>query len=194
MLFLNVTANLGFISQLSTIAKNLYPVMANLTPQEATQARDTAGAFVVAIASIFNGLGRLFWAWLSDGIGRKLVFSIMFLSQAVLYLIIPHISNYYVFMIIASYLLGCLGGGFATMPAFTADTFGSAHIGRIYGTMLIAWGSAGVVGPLIFTWIQETTGSYNLALYVAMALLFIGFILTRMYKRPSLPKYHMSST
>lgn len=185
ILGLNVTAGLGFISQLATIAKDLYSVSAtNLSSQEIILAKNAAGAFVVAIAAIFNGVGRLFWAWLSDGIGRKMVFSVMFLSQAVLYLILPHISSYYFFIIIACYLLSCFGGGFATMPAFAADSFGAENIGKIYGTMLTAWSIAGVVGPFLFAWIKQSTGSCNQALYVATGLLVLGFILTRIYKRP----------
>ena len=136
------------------------------------------------ISSIFNGVGRLFWSWLSDGIGRKLTFSVMFLTQAVLYLIAGHVSSYIFFICIACYLLSCLGGGFATMPAFTADSFGSKNIGKIYGMMLTAWSTAGIVGPFIFAWIQKQTGSYNQALYVATALLVSGFILSRLYHQP----------
>jgi len=186
ILFLNVTVGMGFISQLSSIARDVYnPLyLANLSAQEVVIAKDSAGAFVVAIAAIFNGLGRLFWSWLSDIFGRKQIFSTMFLSQGVLCLIVPHVSNYYVFLVIACYLLSCLGGGFATMPAFAADTFGSLHIGRIYGTMLTAWGTAGIIGPFIFSWIKDSTASYNSALYTATGLLIFGFILTRMYHRP----------
>jgi len=186
ILFLNVTVGMGFISQLSSIARDVYnPLsLANLSAQEVVIAKDSAGAFVVAIAAIFNGLGRLFWSWLSDIFGRKQIFSTMFLSQGVLYLIVPHVSNYYFFLIIACYLLSCVGGGFATMPAFAADTFGSVHIGRIYGTMLTAWGTAGIIGPFIFSWIKDNTASYNSALYVATGLLILGFILTRMYHKP----------
>lgn len=186
MLFLNVTAGIGLISQLSPIGKELFRPLANssLSPEQLIIAIDDAGGLVVAIASIFNGLGRLFWAWLSDGIGRKAVFSIMFLSQAVLYIIIPHLDNYYVFIIFACYLLACYGGGFATMPALAADSFGSENIGRIYGTMLTAWGVAGVIGPLIFSYIKEVTGSFVWALYIATGLLVIGFILSRQYQRP----------
>lgn len=108
----------------------------------------------------------------------------MFLSQAVLYLIIPEIGSYYLFVIISCYLLACYGGGFATMPAFAADAFGSKNIGRIYGTMLTAWGAAGVVGPFIFSWIKQETGSCNQALYVAAGFLVLGFILARKYKKP----------
>lgn len=189
ILFLNVTAGLGFISQLSPIAKELAPTLidsSNLSQQEAALAIDASAALVVAIASIFNGLGRLFWAWLSDIIGRKMVFSIMFLTQAVLYLIVPHIQSYYFFIVIACYLLACFGGGFATMPAFTADTFGSENIGRIYGTMLTAWGFAGIIGPFIFTWIKQNTGNYDYAIDTATGLLILGFIFTRMYKHPQL--------
>ncbi|MGK7876532.1 MAG: OFA family MFS transporter [Xenococcaceae cyanobacterium] len=186
MLFLNVTAGIGLISQLSPIGKELFRPLADsgLSSEQLIIAIDAAGGLVVAIVSIFNGLGRLFWAWLSDGIGRKAVFSTMFLSQAVLYLIVPHIPNYYLFMVVACYLLACYGGGFATMPAFAADSFGSENIGRIYGTMLTAWAVAGVAGPFIFAYIKEVTGSFVWALYVAAGLLVVGFILSRQYKKP----------
>ena len=186
MLFLNVTAGIGLISQLSPLARNICPALSTvaLSPEELAVAIDFYGGLVVAVASIFNGLGRLFWAWLSDGIGRKAVFSIMFLTQAVLYLIVPEIGNYYLFLVITCYLLACYGGGFATMPAFAADAFGSKNIGRIYGTMLTAWGAAGVVGPFLFSWIKQETGSCNQALYLAAGFLAIGFILARKYKKP----------
>ncbi|MGY6529102.1 MAG: L-lactate MFS transporter [Cyanobacterium sp.] len=186
ILFVNVSAGLGFISQLSSIARDLYslPSFEDLSPEAISLLRDRAGAFVVAIAAIFNGLGRLFWAWLSDIFGRKAIFSTMFLTQAVLYLIIPFLNSYIIFVFIACYLLSCLGGGFATMPAFAADAFGSENIGRIYGAMLTAWGSAGVIGPFVFSWIKDNTASYNYALYGATALLVIGFILTQIYKPP----------
>ncbi|AUC61969.1 Oxalate/formate antiporter [Cyanobacterium sp. HL-69] len=186
ILFVNVSAGLGFISQLSSIARDLYylPSFEDLSPQEVSLLRDRAGSFVVAIAAIFNGLGRLFWAWLSDIFGRKAIFSTMFITQAVLYLITPYLHSYILFVFIACYLLSCLGGGFATMPAFAADTFGSENIGRIYGAMLTAWGSAGVMGPFVFSWIKDNTASYNYALYGATGLLIIGFILTRLYHPP----------
>lgn len=186
ILFVNVSAGLGFISQLSTIARDLYnsPVFDSLSVEDINLLRDRAGAFVVAIASIFNGLGRLFWAWLSDIFGRKAIFSTMFITQGILYLIIPYLNSYILFIFIACYLLSCLGGGFGTMPAFAADTFGSENIGRIYGAMLTAWGSAGVVGPFVFSWIKDNTASYSYALYGSAMLLIIGFILTRFYHSP----------
>ena len=88
------------------------------------------GGLVLAIASIFNGLGRLFWAALSDGVGRKNVFLAMFITQAILYIVLPQIGSIVIFTIIACYLLACYGGGFATMPAFAADSFGPTYIGQ----------------------------------------------------------------
>jgi OFA family oxalate/formate antiporter-like MFS transporter len=137
------------------------------------------GGLILAIASIFNGLGRLFWASVSDKIGRKNVFLVMFASQALLYCYIPQITSATVFTIAACYLLACYGGGFAVMPSFAADSFGPGYIGKVYGIILTAWGAAGVAGPLVFAQVKGAP-----ALYVAAALLVLGFIITWSYKPP----------
>jgi len=173
MLFLNISAGLGLLSQLSPMAQD---VIKKTVSDPAKLA--VAGGVILSIASIFNGLGRLFWAWLSDSIGRKYVFLIMFATQAVLYLVLPEVSQATLFTIIACYLLACYGGGFATMPAFAADSFGPANIGRVYGVMLTAWGAAGVVGPLVFAQLK------GIALYVAAGLLILGFLIAISFKRP----------
>ena len=178
MLFLNVSAGLGLLSQLSPMAQNVVSKRDGTTDIALLAA---AGGMILAIASIFNGLGRLFWAAVSDKIGRKAVFAIMFLSQGVLYVLLPEIANVTLFTVIACYLLACYGGGFATMPAFAADSFGPGHIGRVYGTMLTAWGAAGVAGPMIFA-IEALKGK---SLYVAAGLLGAGLLLAIVYKRPS---------
>jgi OFA family oxalate/formate antiporter-like MFS transporter len=85
------------------------------------------------------------------------------------------------FTVIACYLLACYGGGFATMPAFAADSFGPGHIGRVYGTMLTAWGCAGVAGPMIFA-LDALKGK---SLYVAAGILCVGFLLAIIYRRPA---------
>jgi OFA family oxalate/formate antiporter-like MFS transporter len=177
MLGLNISAGLGLLSQLSPMAQRL------MTDSSAAEKAILAGT-VVAIASIFNGLGRLFWAWLSDLIGRKNVFIAMFASQALVYALLPTINSHFgsiaILTIIASYLLACYGGGFATMPAFAADAFGPANIGRVYGTMLTAWGVAGVIGPMAFAALGA-----DQALYTASGLLILGLIVTLIYKRPT---------
>jgi len=176
MLFLNISAGLGLISQLSPMAQDL---IKKVTPDLSAKDLALAGGTILAIASIFNGMGRLFWAWTSDAIGRKNVFMTMFITQAILYILLPQISDKIIFTVIACYLLACYGGGFATMPAFVADSFGPAYIGKVYGMMLTAWGIAGVVGPLVFAQMK------GIALYVAAGLLMIGFILALSYKRPA---------
>ncbi len=175
MLFLNISAGLGLISQLSPMAQG---VVGKVNPNMTAAALAIVGGSIVAYASIFNGLGRLFWAWTSDAIGRRNVFLTMFITQAVLYILLPQIGSQILFTVVACYLLACYGGGFATMPAFAADSFGPTSIGRIYGMMLTAWSAAGVVGPLVFAAIK------GIALYVAAALLILGFFLALAYKRP----------
>jgi MFS transporter, OFA family, oxalate/formate antiporter len=176
MLFLNVAAGLGLISQLSPLAQ---VVVKNATPGITPAELAVQGGTILAIASIFNGLGRLFWASLSDKIGRKMVFMVMFISQAALYILLPQIGNVMLFTVIACYLLACYGGGFATMPPFTADSFGPGYIGKVYGMMLTAWACAGVVGPFVFSKIP------GLALYVAAGLLIAGFAIAISFTRPS---------
>jgi MFS transporter, OFA family, oxalate/formate antiporter len=180
MLFLNVSAGLGLISQLSPMAQEvLKKTMTETDPVKLAAALAVAGGSILAIASIFNGLGRLFWAWISDAIGRKTVFMIMFATQAVLYILLPKVGGSVLFTVIACYLLACYGGGFATMPAFCADCFGPAYIGRVYGFMLTAWATAGIIGPWVFAQFK------GIALYIAAAFLVIGFVLALLYKGPA---------
>ena len=176
MLFLNISAGLGLISQLSPMAQD---VIKKADPTIAAAALALAGGSILAYASIFNGLGRLFWAWTSDAIGRKNVFIAMFITQAALYILLPQIGNQMIFTVISCYLLACYGGGFATMPAFVADSFGPGYIGKVYGMMLTAWAAAGIVGPLVFAAIK------GVALYVAAGLLIVGLLLALGFKRPA---------
>ncbi|HOM29136.1 MAG TPA: OFA family MFS transporter [Deltaproteobacteria bacterium] len=186
MLFLNVSAGLGLISQLSPLAQDYYkPLVSDPNilndPEALKKTLAVAGGTVVSISAIFNGLGRLFWARVSDikAIGRRGVFGFMFASQAVIYILVATgvISQYYIFMIAACYLLACYGGGFATMPAFAADNFGPGYIGKVYGFMLTAWACAGIVGPLAFAQFKDQS------LYIAAALLIIGFVLVLAFRR-----------
>lgn len=172
--FLNISAGVGLLSQLSPLAQEIQKDIIHDPSKLAV-----AGGVVVSIASLFNGFGRLFWAWLSDGAGRKTVFIIMFISEALLYLALPQIKNVTFFTIIACYLLACYGGGFSVMPAFVADSFGPAHVGRIYGAILTAWGAAGVVGPLVFSCLKGS------AIYVAAGMLILGLLITIAYNKPA---------
>ncbi|MFH0771983.1 MAG: OFA family MFS transporter [Candidatus Omnitrophota bacterium] len=172
VLFINVTAGLALISNLSPMAQAQLGVSAVL-----------AGT-IVFVSSLFNGAGRIFWASVSDKIGRKNVFLIMLISQIPLFLLLPKVTNVLFFGAISCYILSCLGGGFATMPAFAADTFGPKNIGGIYGKILLAWSTAGVVGPMLMEYFKKTSNSFALALIVAAALLCLGVVLISLYKKP----------
>lgn len=183
MLCLNVSAGLGLISQHSPLAQDVYKktmgLVGELTPDQVAVVAAAGGA-VVAYAAIFNGLGRLFWAKISDNIGRKMVFMIMFATQAVMYVLVAkgYVANYYLFIVVSCYLLACYGGGFATMPAFAADSFGPAYIGKVYGFMLTAWSAAGLIGPYVFEAFKDQS------LFIAAGLLTVGFFIALAYKPP----------
>lgn len=176
MLFLNVTAGMGLLSKLSPMAQDVIKI-AQKVDDPAKLA--VLGGGVLATASIFNGLGRLFWAAVSDKIGRRGTYMVMFISQAILYILLPQIGSVLIFTIIACYLLSCLGGGFAVMPAFAADTFGPTYIGRVYGFLLTAWGAAGVVGGFVFAEFNKQQ-----SLFTAAGCLILGFIIALLFKRP----------
>jgi OFA family oxalate/formate antiporter-like MFS transporter len=167
---------MGLLSKLSPMAQEVIKTAQGITDEKQLA---IAGGAVLAMASIFNGLGRLFWAAMSDKIGRKNVFLVMFASQAALYFYLPQVSSVMVFTIIACYLLACLGGGFAVMPAFAADSFGPTYIGKVYGFVLTAWGAAGVAGGLAFAKFDKQQ-----ALYTAAGLLIAGFVVTFLFQRP----------
>jgi len=176
MLFLNVTAGMGLLSKLSPMAQEVIKLAQNIDDPAKLA---VLGGGVLATASIFNGLGRLFWAAVSDKIGRKGVYMTMFLSQAILYILLPQVTSVLIFTIIACYLLSCLGGGFAVMPAFAADSFGPTYIGKVYGFLLTAWGAAGVVGGFVFAEFNKQQ-----SLITAAICLVIGFVVALLYTRP----------
>ncbi len=143
ILFLNTTAGIAIISQAAPMA------------EEITHVSAVVAAGMVGLISITNGVGRFFWAWLSDTIGRRTVFLLMFPLQAVLFLILPSVHSFAAFTALACVVLLCYGGGFGTMPAFAADYFGAEHVGPIYGLMLTAWGAAGVLGPMVMASVRR---------------------------------------
>ncbi len=176
MLFLNISAGMGLLSKLSPMAQEVIKAAQGITDEKQLA---IAGGAVLATASIFNGLGRLFWAAVSDKIGRKNVFLTMFATQAALYFYLPQVTQPFMFTVIACYLLACLGGGFAVMPAFAADSFGPTYIGKVYGFVLTAWGAAGVAGGLAFAKFDKQQ-----ALYTAAGLLIAGFVVAFLFTRP----------
>ena len=160
LLFLNVTAGITIITEAAPIAQTVAGVSA------------VTAASLVSIISVGNALGRFFWAWLSDAIGRKWVFFVMFLLQAVLLVLLPVLgASFLLLSILAFVIISCYGGGFGTMPAFSADYFGSANVGKIYGLMLTAWSFGGVLGPLLISYVIDSTKSYSLAFFILAGIM-----------------------
>jgi OFA family oxalate/formate antiporter-like MFS transporter len=152
--------------------------------QEITGVNATVAAGLVGLISIANGSGRFLWAWLSDFIGRKWVFLTMFLLQAVLFFVMPSVSAFVPFSILAFVIALCYGGGFGTMPAFAADYFGPKNVGAIYGLMLTAWGTAGVVGPLLIAFLRQSTGAWGNALFIIAGIMLVSAILPFIVRPP----------
>ena len=173
LLFLNTTAGIAIISQAAPMA------------QEITRVSAAGAAGMVGIISIANGAGRFLWAWLSDFVGRRRVFLMMFPIQAVIFALLPTVHSFPAFTVLVFFILLCYGGGFGTMPAFAADYFGAENVGSIYGLMLTAWGFAGVLGPTLMAALRQRTGRYNEALYVIAGLMLISAIIPVIVSAPA---------
>ena len=165
MLFLNTSAGIMIISQASPMAQQIV----GLTP--------IAAAGIVGVISIFNAAGRVFWAWVSDFIGRGAVYFLLFAIQAVLFFALPHLTTKALFASAVAIVGLCYGGGFGTMPSFTADFFGAKYMGGIYGWILLAWGAAAIPSPLMIARIRQTTGQYREAIYIIAIVMVVSLIL-----------------
>ena len=172
MLFLNTVAGISLISQASPMA------------QELTHANAVAAAGLVGIISIANGAGRFLWAWLSDFVGRRRVFLVMYAVQAVVFALLARVHGFEALALLAFIVLLCYGGGFGTMPAFVADFFGARNVGSIYGLMLTAWGFAGVAGPTLIAQVRQTTGNYTEALELIAGIMLLSAALPFVIRPP----------
>lgn len=142
----NVTAGIGILSQASPMIQEMFKVSA------------AAGAGFVVWLSVFNLIGRFFWSSLSDYIGRKRTYMIFFGLGIILYTVIPSTSkqgNIGLFYLSSCFILSMYGGGFATIPAYLRDLFGTLQVGAIHGRLLTAWSVAGVLGPVLVNNIRE---------------------------------------
>jgi len=172
LLFLNTCAGISVISQEAPIF------------QELTKVSAVVAGGMVGVASLGNAVGRVFWAWVSDLITRRATFFVMFLLQVVLFWFFPNIASASLMTTVTFVVLMCYGGGFGTMPAFTADYFGPKNVGPIYGLMLTAWGFASAFGPLFIAHMRETTGSYSGALRVIAGVMAVSTLLPVIVRPP----------
>jgi MFS family permease len=208
VLCLNVTAGIGVISMASPMLQDVFgggllgvhPSTELSTEQKAAIAAAAAG--LVGLISLFNSLGRLGWASASDYLGRKLTYIVFFVLGIVLYCLLPtlgHMGMAAAFVITVCVIISMYGGGFATVPAYLADIFGTQMVGAIHGRLLTAWSVAGIVGPVLIAGVREAqlnagvqkTLVYDRTLYILAGLLLVGLV-CNLLVRPVDPKYHMT--
>ncbi len=178
--FCNIAAGIAIISFQSPLMQD---IMKNSKPDLSKEALAGYGATLIAISSLFNGIGRFFWGGLSDKLGRTKVFQILLGTQIIAFLVLVFTGNPWIFGFMVCYVLLCYGGGFGTMPSFVTDTFGAKLMASVYGVILTAWAAAGVVGPQIFALIKDTykdnpgtAATYSF--YTGIAFLVIGLVIS----------------
>ncbi|UCZ53184.1 OFA family MFS transporter [Bacillus shivajii] len=163
MLFINVTCGIAILSLASPMAQEIAGLSA------------AAAATMVGLMGLFNGIGRLGWASISDYIGRPNVYTAFFAIQIVSFLLLPSITHALIFQLVLFLIITCYGGGFASIPAYIGDLFGTKQLGAIHGYILTAWSAAGLAGPIIASWIREVTNSYALTLYIFGGMFIVAF-------------------
>jgi MFS family permease len=187
---MNVSAGIGVISQASPMIQEIFP--GRVTPAVA--------ASFVGLISLFNMAGRIFWASTSDYIGRRNTYMIFFLLGIVLYSAVPtlgHLGQMGLFVAAFCVILSMYGGGFATIPAYLRDMFGTYQVGAIHGRLLTAWSVAGVLGPVLVNYLRQyqidngvpKAQAYSVTMYIMCGLLLIGF-LCNFVMRAVDEKYH----
>lgn len=172
VLFCNVTAGIGVLGQASPMVQEMFAA----TP--------AAAAGFVGLLSLFNLVGRFFWSSLSDVLGRKRVYAIYLGLGACLYAALPLLSALWAFVAVACVILSMYGGGFATVPAYLRDQFGTREVGAIHGRLLTAWSLAAIAGPSAVTWVRDrelgrgvaAAEVYSGTLFGLAGLLVAGFV------------------
>jgi MFS family permease len=184
VLFLNVTAGIGVLETASPMIQEMFPGRVN----------GGAAAGFVGLLSLFNMAGRFGWSSLSDVIGRRATYTLFFLLGAALYALIPQagrVGAVAFFVLACGVSISMYGGGFATIPAYLRDLFGTGQVGAIHGRLLTAWSAAGVVGPVLVNYIRDyqihhgvrLADAYTATLYVMAGLLLVGLVCNLLVRR-----------
>ncbi|MFD8676217.1 OFA family MFS transporter [Streptomyces seoulensis] len=189
----NVTAGIGILEKAA-------PMITDFFADSSTPVSVSAAAGFVALLSAANMAGRIGWSSTSDLIGRKNIYRVYLGVGALMYLVLALFGDTSkpLFVLCALVVLSFYGGGFATVPAYLKDLFGTYQVGAIHGRLLTAWSTAGVLGPLIVNWIadrQEGAGKHGPALYglsfsIMIGLLLVGFVANELI-RPVHPRHHV---
>lgn len=171
LFFINICCGIALIAIASAMAQE----QAGLSPK--------AAAGMVGLMGLFNGFGRIGWSAASDRIGRGRVWLLFFLLQIAAFLLLPHLRHPLAFQAAVFLILTCYGGGFATAPAFLGDLFGTKHLSSLYGVLLTAWSAAGLVGPLLITYLRDSRGDYQAIPLVFASALALGLLLQGLLSR-----------
>ena len=169
--FFNIAAGISIISFQSELLQEVWS-LADPSLEPAVLAG--YGATLIAVSSLFNGVGRLFWGLLSDRIGRVNVFRILLSTQMVVFGVLMTETNPWVFSVLVCYVLLCFGGGFATMPPFILDTFGARRMSAVYGAVLTAWAAAGIAGPMYVGYLKDTYPDRAVMYCFLIGILMLG--------------------
>ena len=209
VLTLNVSAGIGVIGMASPMLQEIFAGKLIGLPdvgfaqlsveQKATIAAIAAG--FAGLLSLFNIAGRFFWASLSDKIGRKNTYFAFFILGIVLYALVPTLAamgSKVLFVLAFGIILSMYGGGFATIPAYLADIFGTQFVGAIHGRLLTAWSTAGIIGPVVVNYIREfqinagvpRAQVYDFTMYILVGMLVLGLICNMLVK-PLAPHWFM---
>ncbi|WAC73421.1 OFA family MFS transporter [Roseateles sp. SL47] len=209
VLCMNVSAGIGVIGMASPMLQEIFGgsligVDAKYAELDKTQLAAIAGiaAGFAALLSLFNIGGRFVWATLSDKLGRKLTYTVFFVLGGLLYASLPSSAaagNKVAFVGAVCVILSMYGGGFATVPAYLGDLFGTQMVGAIHGRLLTAWATAGILGPIVVNYMRDyqlglgipREQVYNQTMYILVGLLVIGLI-ANLLVRPVADKHFMS--
>ena len=170
LFFVNITCGIALLAVASPMA------------QEVVGMSPMAAASMVGLIGFLNGAGRIAWATVSDYIGRANTYVLFFFIEALAFFKLSTETNAFSFQIVVLLIITCYGGGFSCMPAYLSDLFGTKALSAIHGRILTAWGAAGVAGPLLLSWIKETTNSYSITLQVFSALFVTSLLVMAVLK------------
>jgi len=209
VLCLNVSAGIGVLGLASPMLQEMFggrligvdAGFRDLSAEQLSAIAAIAAGFV-GLLSLANIIGRFFWASMSDKFGRKVTYSIFFVLGIALYAAAPTLGNAgSIALFVAAFcvILSMYGGGFATVPAYLADLFGTQHVGAIHGRLLTAWATAGIIGPLVIGYMREyqlgmgmpPSQVYNTTMYILAGMLALGLV-CNLLVRPVNAKYFMT--
>lgn len=188
MFTINIVAGMIFISfqspLLQDILKLRMPASTNFADASVINSLTAAGATLIAVSSVFNGLGRFFWGAVSDKIGRVTTFRILLAIQALIFIGLIFVSHPVLFFIFVCIVLLCYGGSFGVIPSLINDNYGAKLMPALYGAVLTAWGVGGIVGPQIVAFMKDNypTNAGLYAFVIGSVILIVGFTLSCFYK------------